>query len=410
MNKKDYKFLDDRLLELVNNDIISSEQYSNAKEYYHNKKENKSISIIFGAIGVFLMALSIITLFAINWGNISKVIKVFISFIPLVITSVMLYISMTKDNKKIQLYTSIFTPVGIIATNSLITQVFHIQTEIYELIFTSLIMFLPIAFILRNYVSIIVYGVGTIIYALAVINSSVSENIALLKIFLISLPLIIFNIKNYINDRKDGKNIVMWIVNISLVTLFVFFKKIFRPDVFLIYLYMIYFITQTLFDKDNILNRSLSSLFTGYLIISCTTPFMVFYAEEIVFGFDTIFITILTAIFIYLSKAYKNPKEYFVFLFILFLQYTRMRADVLFVFINIIAVALGVYKIVIGNQRSSYKEIKQGVFVILLLILFRFINSDISFIGKSIMFLIAGTSFMIGSNVMKKRMGGKNDE
>ena len=271
-------------------------------------------------------------------------------------------------------------------------------------------MFLPIAFILRNYVSIIVYGVGTIIYTLAVINSSVSENIALLKIFLISLPLIIFNIKNYINDRKDGKNIVMWIVNISLVTLFVFFKKIFRPDVFLIYLYMIYFITQTLFDKDNILNRSLSSLFTGYLIISCTTPFMVFYAEEIVFGFDTIFITILTAIFIYLSKAYKNPKEYFVFLFILFLQYTRMRADVLFVFINIIAVALGVYKIVIGNQRSSYKEIKQGVFVILLLILFRFINSDISFIGKSIMFLIAGTSFMIGSNVMKKRMGGKNDE
>ena len=46
-------------------------------------------------------------------------------------------------------------------------------------------------------------------------------------------------IKNYINDRKDGKNTVMWIVNISLLTLFVFFKEIFRPDVFLIYLYML---------------------------------------------------------------------------------------------------------------------------------------------------------------------------
>lgn len=410
MNKKDYKFLDDRLLELVNNDIISSEQYTNAKEYYHNKKENKSIATIFGAIGIFLMALSIITLFAINWGNISKGIKVIISFIPLVITSVMLYIYMTKNNKKIQLYTSIFAPIGIIATNSLITQVFHIQTEIYELIFTSLIMFLPIAFILRNYVSIIVYGVGTIIYAFAVIDSSVSENIALLKIFLISLPLIIYNIKNYINDSKDGKNTIMWIVNISLVTLFIFFKEIFRPDVFLIYLYMIYFITQTLFDKDNILNRILSLLFMGYLIISCTTSFMVSYAKEIEFGFDTIFITILTAIFIYLSKSYKNPKEYFIFLFIFFLQYTRMDADVLFVFINIIAIAWGVYKIVIGIQRSSYKEIKQGVSVILLLILFRFVNSDISFMGKSIMFLIAGTSFMIGANVMKKRIGGEKDE
>ena len=404
MNKKNYKFLDDRLLELVNNDIISSEQYSNAKEYYYNKTENRSIYTIFGAIGILLMALSIITLFAINWINISKEIKVIISFIPLVLTSVMLYISMTKNNKKFYLYTSIFAPIGIIATNSLIAQVFHIQTEIYELIFTSLIMFLPIAFILRNYVSIIVYSVGTIIFAFAVIDSSIS------KILLISLPLIIYNIINYINNKKDGKNTVMWIVNISLVTLFVFYKEFFGLNVFLIYLYMIYFITQTLFDKDNILNRILSLLFVGYLIISCTTPFMVSYAKKIEFGFDTIFITILTAIFIYLSKAYKNPKEYFVFLFILFLQYTRINADVLFTFINIIAIAFGVYKIVIGNKINSYKEIKQGVSVILLLILFRFINSDISFMGKSIMFLIAGTSFIIGSNLMKKRIGGENDE
>lgn len=410
MNKKDYKFLDDRLIELVNNDIISNEQYANAKEFYNNNKSKKSISTIFGAIGVLLMALSIITLFAINWGNISKSIKVIISFIPLIIISIMLYICMTKNNKKMKLYTSIFTPIGIIATNSLICQIFHIQTEIYEMFFVSLIMFLPIAFILRNYVSIIVYGVGTIIYAFAEIASSNSENIALLKIFLISLPLIIYNVKNYINNRKDGKNMVMWIINISLVTLFVFYKEIFRPDVLLIYLYMIYFITQTLFDKEDILNRFLSLLFMGYLIISCTTIDMVSYAEEIKFGFDTLFITIIMAIFIYLSKLYKNPKEYFIFLFIFFLQYTRMDAGILFVFINIIAVALGVYKIIIGNQKNSYKEIKNGVSIILLLILFRFINSEISFMGKSIMFLIAGISFMIGSNIIKKRIGGEKDE
>ena len=133
-------------------------------------------------------------------------------------------------------------------------------------------------------------------------------------------------------------------------------------------------------------------------------------AEEIEFGFDTIFITILTGIFIYLSKSYKNPKEYFIFLFIFFLQYTRMEEDILFVIINIITIALGVYKIIIGNQKCFYKEIKQGVFIILLLIFFRFVNSDISFMGKNIMFLIAGTSFIIGANVMKKRIGGEKDE
>lgn len=410
MNKKDYKFLEEKLLELVNNDIISNTQYTNAKEYYSNKRDNKSIATILGAIGVLLMALSIITLFAINWENISKGIKVIISFIPLAITSIMLYLCMVKNNKKIKLYTSIFAPIGILATNSLIAQIFHIQTEIFEMFFISLIMFLPIAFILRNYVSIVVYGVGTIIYAFAEIASSNSENIALLKIFLISLPLIIYNVKNYINNREDGKNIVMWITNISLVTLFVFYKEIFRPDVLLIYLYMIYFITQTLFDKDNILNRILSLLFIGYLIISCTTPFMVSYAEEIQFGFDTIFITIIIGTFIYLSKAYKNPKEYFIFLFIFFLQYTKMNPEVLFVFINIIAIAFGIYKIIIGNKRSSYKEMKQGISIILLLILFRFVNSDLTFMEKSIMFLIAGAGFSIGANRIKKRIGGEKNE
>lgn len=410
MNKKDYKFLDNRLLELVNNNIISNEQYINAKEYYNAKNENKSISVIFGAIGVFLMALSLITIFAINWGDIEKEIKIFISFVPLVITSVMLYIYMAKNNKKMKLYTSIFAPIAIIATNSLISQIFHIQTEIYELIFISLIMFLPITFILRNYVSIIVYGIGVIIYAFAVLDSFVSENIALLRIFLISLPLFIYNIQNYINNRKDGKNVVMWIINVIMVTVFLFYKEIFRADVFLIYIYMIYFITQTLFDKDNILNRILSILFIGYLIISCTTIDMVYYAEEIEFGLDTIFITILTGIFIYLSKAYRNSEEYFIFLFILFMQYVGIDANVTFIFINIIALALGIYKIVIGNQRSSYKEIRKGVSLILFLILLRFISSDISFMGKSIMFLIAGISFMIGSNIIKKRIGGEKDE
>ena len=410
MNKKNYKFLEDRLIELVEHNIISNQQYENAKDYYNNRTNSKSIATIFGAIGVFLMALSIITIFAINWGDISKGIKVIISFIPLIITSIMLYKCMKDDNKKMKIYTSIFSPIAIVATNSLISQIFHIQIEIYELIFISLIMFCPIAFILRNYISIIVYGVGTIIYSFTAIGYGVSENITLLKIFIIALPLIIYNVKNYISNKNDGKNIIMWIVNISLVTLFVFYKEIFSENVILLYLYLVYFITQTLFEKDNDLNRMLSLLFIGYLLISCTTPFMVSYAEEIEFGFDTLIITILIGVFIYLSKAYENPKEYFVFLFMFFLQYTRMDSDVLFVFINIIAIAFGVYKIICGNKKNSYKEIKEGIAVILLLILFRFVNADISFTGKSIMFLISGAGFMIGSKAMKKRIGGEKDE
>ena len=411
MNKKEYKNLEKSLLELVDNGIISSDQFIKAKEYYGNKKDKKSIVTIFSSIGILLIALSIITLFAINWKSISKGIKIVVSFIPIVITSILLYIYMVKEDRKMRIYTSIFAPVGILATNSLLAQVFHIQSEIYELVFVSLIMFLPIAFILRNYISLIIYGVGTIIYSAIAMGYGSSENMELLKSCLLALPMVIFNVKNYLDDKKDGRNIVMWIINVILITLFISNKEIIREDVFLLYLYLIYLITKVLFNKENILNKIFSIGFTIYLIISCISPNMVSYVEDIEFGFDTLFITIAIAYLIYVSKIYKDYKECCLFLFVLCMQYLKTNEYLVFIFINIITVARGILSIVFGNIDNSHKEIKQGVWIILLIIAFRFFASDLSFTEKSILFLVAGTSFVVGAKLMKDRTGGgKEDE
>ena len=409
MKKKEYKFLDQKLTELVDHNIISNDQYGMAKNYFQNSKtENKSLVTIFLSIGILLIALSIITLFAINWDNISKSTKVIISFVPLIITSVMLYWSMNKNDKKIKLYTSIFAPISILATNSLISQVFHIQTEIYELIFTSLLMFLPIAFILRNYVSITVYGIGTIIYCFTAINNSASETITLFSAILVSIPLMVYNAINYFNNKNDGKNLLMWVINMCLITLLVVHLEILREDSFILYFYMLYLLTKLLYKKDNFVNKLFSFLFTSFLVISCTSPYMVSFAEDIEFGFDTIILIILTGLFFYLSKTYEEPKEYFIGAFVFLLQFLRLDKDVLFLFTNVIAGSYGIYKIILGNKSNLPKQTKQGVALIILLILFRFISSDLDFMEKSIIFLLSGIGFMIGANVMNKK-GGQKD-
>jgi hypothetical protein len=67
MNKKEQKFLGSKMNELVENDIISSDQYNNAMMFFNKQiKPGKSIVTILTGIGIFLMALSMITLFAIN--------------------------------------------------------------------------------------------------------------------------------------------------------------------------------------------------------------------------------------------------------------------------------------------------------------------------------------------------------
>ena len=410
MKKKEYKFLEEKLAELANNNIISSEQLNSSKEYFSNKKnDTNSIVPIFLSIGVLLIALSIITLFAVNWDSISKFAKVIVSFIPIVITSIMLYFSMYKNDKKLKLYTSIFAPISILATNSLISQIFHIQTELYELIFISVLMFLPIAFIIRNYVSIIVYGVGTIIYCFTAINSGFSQDLILFKAVLISIPLMVYNAINYLNYKNDNKNLVMWLINMCLITLLLSHLEWLREDSFIIYLYMLFLLTKLLYAKDNFINKIFSILFTGLLIASCISPYLLSFAEDIKFGFDTIIITILTGLFFYLSKTYEEPKEYFTCIFVFILQFTKLDSDILFIFTNIIAGSYGIYKIITGNKLNLPKLTKQGTGLIILLILFRFIGSDLTFMEKSIIFLILGIGFMLGAKIINKK-GENNNE
>ena len=341
MNKKEYNFLSSKLVELKENNIISNEQLEKANDFFLEKKNNKSLSTIFGAIGIFLIALSIITLFAMNWNDISKTIKVIVSFIPIAITSIMLFKYIEKEDKKLGLYTSIFAPISIVATNSLIAQIFHIQTEMHELFFTSILMFMPITFILRNFMSILVYGTGSVIYSFMAIEVYTSESEALFKIFLLALPLIIYNVINYIKNKQDKTNVIAWIANAILLTLFLFYKEILHEETILMHLYMLYFATLTLFSKNNPLCKLLSFAFLGYLLVSCTTSEVLEFTEDLTIYWDTILMTALAGLFIYLSKSYKDPKEYFIFAFIFLAQYTNLSSEILFILANLIATALG---------------------------------------------------------------------
>ena len=107
MNKRQYNFLEKKLTELNQNEIISEEQCINAKKYFLKQtKADKSLITIFMSLGFLLVSLGVITLFAINWDTMAKGIKVLISFLPLVITAVMLFFTMKKDDNKLKIYTN----------------------------------------------------------------------------------------------------------------------------------------------------------------------------------------------------------------------------------------------------------------------------------------------------------------
>ncbi len=392
------------LLELLNADIITKEQYEKAEKYFTETKNDKlSTSGIFTAIGILLIAISIITFFAINWDDIPRALKMLVSFVPILITAVMFFFCIKNENKLMKIYTSIFAPISILATNSLISQVFHIQDEMYELILISMLMFLPLAFSLRTYISILLYGLGVVAYVCS-IDSNLIIGVCL------SIPLIVYNVINYIKNKDDKKNKMMWTINVVLISYLIFDQAIISSHSAMIYLLMIYLLTKGLFEKGSFLKSLLNIFGKLILLILCITPEINEWYLESSAGIDTIIITLIVGVLIYVFKIYKEPKEYFLILFVLAIQYLRLQPEYMCLVLNLIALAWGVYKIIMGNNNNSYKQVMAGTSIVLLLIFYRFLLSDLSFETKSVLFMISGIAFIIASRLIKKRMGGKQGE
>lgn len=407
MNKKDYSFIENKLNELSSKEIITEEQCVSALSYFEKQiKSDKSMITIFTGIGLLLVALGVITLFAINWSLIPKIIKIMISFMPIIITAIMLFFTMKNDSNKMKIYTSIIAPLSILATNSLIVQVFNIQMEIYQMFFMSVIMFMPITFILKNYLSIFVYSIGAIIY---ISCSSYNSYMCIWAASVVLLPLIIYGIINYKKDKSDKRNTLIWLAIFIGMTVFATKLEILREYVLPFYFYLIYLISKTLFEEKSILTKIFKVSTMVFLLIACAFEnFHLF--NKFTFGIDMGILILLIGVFIFLSKSYKKPKEYFDFIFVCLLQTEPLLKESFFIFSNLLALLLGCYKIVLGTRYEKYKEAMQGIAIILYLIFIRFVNSDLSFTIKSIIFLVSGVSFIVIANILKKKLGGGKDE
>ena len=163
-----------------------------------------------------------------------------------------------------------------------------------------------------------------------------------------------------------------------------------------------------LFNKDNFVIKLFSIYFIGFLIITCTSSIFVSFAEDVELGFDTVILLLLSGVLFWLVKGYENPKDIVIAIFVFLLQFSKMDDELLFVLTNLLTGVYGIYNIVIGNKQNSNRNIKQGVALILLLILFRFVSSDLGFMEKSVIFLLAGLGFMGGAKYLNK--GGQKDE
>ena len=79
------------LSELVRHGLISDDQHKGILDFYLTKEgQNKNrLTLIFAAIGAIFIGLAIILVLAHNWDDLTKMSKIVIAFVPLIVSQIL---------------------------------------------------------------------------------------------------------------------------------------------------------------------------------------------------------------------------------------------------------------------------------------------------------------------------------
>ena len=156
------------LNELVEADIISSDTAQKITAYYRSKEEAKPnrLFTIFGVLGALLSGLGIILIIAHNWDDMSRNLKTFLAFLPLVLGQVACAFSLIKKKGPTWVEASTtFLVLSVGATISLVSQIYNIPGNMSNFLFVWIAITAPLIYLLRSKLAIILHLVLITWYA-----------------------------------------------------------------------------------------------------------------------------------------------------------------------------------------------------------------------------------------------------
>ncbi|RZM21142.1 MAG: DUF2157 domain-containing protein, partial [Pedobacter sp.] len=159
----------DDLPELLQAAVIDSATLDRIREYYRQKQDTEAggrINLLFAIIGTLLVSLGIILIVAHNWDDLSRPVKLFFSFMPLVVGQVLcgyaLYKKMNDPGFRESCAVFLFFAVG--ASLALVSQLYHISETVEDIIFMWMLISFPLIYILRSSTVSLLYICGITIY------------------------------------------------------------------------------------------------------------------------------------------------------------------------------------------------------------------------------------------------------
>ncbi len=432
MNKNLVKELD----ELKAAGVIDEETSGRISEYYKIKGDGSQnrLFVVFGVLGAILVGLGLILIIAHNWDDLSRPVKVFFSFLPLLAGQFFCGFSILKrqTSPAWKESSTVFLFFAVGSSISLISQVYNIHGDLSTFLFTWMILCLPLVYILRSSMASLLYIIGITYYQVCsnydfdIFNHHHKESFNYWWMLLLIVPH--YHSVYLRNANSNYLTFLNWFVPISITISLGAVARHTEEFIFIAYmcLFSIFYMIGTSPFFDNTRRRV-----NGYLVIGSLgtmhilmmMSFHWFWEELAGKGLTwedfagrefwvTLMMTTIACGMYYMTQKRRGWRELrpmnFAFAIYILIFLLGLSNSVLpVILINLLVLGLGVFTIRLGTKADHLGVLNYGLLTITTLIICRFFDSHMSFVVRGLLFVLVGAGFFLVNYLMlKKRKAG----
>lgn len=421
MQKKILEDLDDLLAE----NIIDHSTAEKIRHFYQQRDsevKNRQF-VVFGILGSLLVGLGIILIVAHNWDHLGRMSKTLIGFLPLILTQMLGLITLLRwrESRSWRESAATLMVLGLGATLSLISQIYHIPGSLASFVLTWMLLTLPLMYLFPSTMAAVLYLIGITYHGAETgYGSGLQPDKLYYWVFL--LPLLPYYLHLLKNQAKSNFTYLLnWLIPISVI---VNLGTIARENAeWLFATYMLLFGLYYLIGKhvipfkDNLQNngfRALGSI--GTVILLIVLSFQWIWKE---LGQEMSSFTSLEALVTYVllilhlaltitfrrdkkEGAFADPSPYLPLIFLILFIGTRSVPVLSVIIVNLALFGLALYTIRRAMQLQHLGLLNYGLLMITALIICRFFDTNISFILRGLLFVLIGIGFFIANYRMIK--------
>ncbi len=434
MNKNLAKELDD----LKGAGVIDEETSVRINEYYKARGDDSHnrLFVVFGILGAILVGLGLILIIAHNWDDLSRPVKVFFSFLPLIVGQFFCAFSLLKkpNSPAWKESSTVFVFFAVGSSISLISQVYNIHGELSTFLFTWMLLCLPLVYIMKSSMTSLLYLVGITYYQVAsnynfdLFNHHHKESFNYWWMLLLIIP---HYYSIYLrNPNSNYLTFHNWLVPISLTISLGAITR--HTEEFIFIAYMCLFSIFYMIGNSEFFNHTRRRV-NGYLVIGSLGTMHIlmmmsfhWFWEELSSKhmeaddltsrefFVTILMTSIATIMYFATNKGKNFKElhpmklvYAIYIVIFLIGMNNSVVPVILT--NLLVLGLGVFTIRLGTKADHLGVLNYGLLTITTLIICRFFDSHMSFVIRGLLFVLVGAGFFVTNYLMLRKRKEANN-